>query len=125
MLETDGIEAVIGDPDRVGTIAPALDHVGLVCVLLGSAEGDSESLVALHGPRREMLLSRTLDSTVRGLVYECAGSVDRAVLERGAETVRSVCGSSHIPYALLDADPGQHEEWLAAALRAHEQLLAG
>lgn len=123
-LEADGIEPVVGDPDRVGTIAPALEHVGVVCVLLGSATGSPEALAALHGPRLEMLLSRTLDSTVRGLVYECAGSVDRGVLARGAETVRAVCEASCIPYALLDADPNAHEQWVEEALSAIDRLLS-
>ena len=123
-LEADGIEAVVGDPDRVATIAAALEHVGVVCVLLASATGSPGSLAALHGPRLEMLLSRTLDSTVRGFVYECRGSVDPAVLERGAGVVRSVCEDSRIPYALLDADPGRNDEWLEAAVEAIEQLLS-
>ncbi len=123
-LEADGIEAVIGDPDRVGTIAPALEHVGVVCVLLASATGRPEALDALHGPRLEMLLSRTLDSTVRGLVYECAGSVEESVLERGVEVVRSICEGSRIPYRLLDADPEAYGGWLEAAVRAIEQLLS-
>ena len=122
-LEADGIEAVVGDPDRVGTIAPALEHVGVVCVLLGSAAGSPEALAALHGPRLEMLLSRTLDSTVRGFVYESRGSVDPAVLDHGTGIVRSVCGASRIPYSLLDADPGEHDEWLEQALQAIEELL--
>ncbi len=123
-LEADGIEAVVGDPDRVGTIAAALEHVVVVCVLLASATGSPESLAALHGPRLEMLLSRTLDSTAHGLVYECCGSVDRAALERGAGIVRRVCEGSRIPYALLDADPKGYEAWLEAAVQAIEQLMS-
>ena len=47
-----------------------------------------------------------LDTTVRGIVYEAAGSVDRALLAAGAELVRERCEDSRIPFALLDADPG-------------------
>ncbi len=122
-LAADGVEPVVGDPDRVVTIAPALEHVGVLCVLLASAIGPDAALTALHGPRLEMLLARTLDSTVRGVVYECRGSVDPRVLQRGAETVRTVCEQSRIPYALLDADPDRYQEWLLAAVLAVDRIL--
>ena len=42
-----------------------------------------------------------IDTTVRAIVYESAGSVDPAVLAGGAERVRAACEDSLIPYALL------------------------
>ena len=81
-IEAAGVEAYVGDPDRIATLAPALEHVGVACLLLGSAIGDPEQLEALHGTRLEMLLTRMLDTTVRGVVYECAGSVDRQSARR-------------------------------------------
>ncbi len=122
MLAADGVEPVVGDPDRVVTIAPALERVGVLCVLLASAIGPDAALAALHGPRLEMLLGRTVDSTVRGVVYECRGSVDPRLLQRGAETVRAICEQSRIPYALLDADPDRHKEWLVAAVHAVDRI---
>jgi len=122
-IEAAGAEAVVADPDRVATLAGAFDHVSVTCVLLGSAVGPPDRLAALHGPRLEMLLARMLDTTVRGIVYEAAGSVDRAVLQAGAAVVRSACERSLIPFSLLTATPAQSEQWLAAAMRGVEGIL--
>jgi hypothetical protein len=32
--------------------------------------------------------------------------------------VQTVCGSSRIPYALLDSEPTNHAAWLGAAIEA-------
>jgi hypothetical protein len=117
-LAVAGVEPFVGDPDRVGTLVPALQHVGVVCVLLGSATGEPEQLEALHGPRLEMLLTKLIDTTVRGVVYEATGTVPGPVLGRGAELVRLACERSRIPFALLDADSTDHEGWLSGAVAA-------
>jgi nucleoside-diphosphate-sugar epimerase len=122
-IEAAGAEAYVGDPDRVATLTPALEHVSAAVILLGSATGPPASLAALHGTRLEMLLMRMLDTTVRGIVYEAAGSVDPAVLHGGAARVRAACEDSLIPYQLLDADPRDHEQWLDAALGAAGRVL--
>jgi uncharacterized protein YbjT (DUF2867 family) len=118
-----GAEPFVGDPDRVGTLFAALDGVTILCVLLGSASGSLEALAALHGTRLEMLLHKAIDTTVRGIVYESRGSVDRALLDAGAEAVATACRYSQIPYALLDADPADDAAWLAAGVDAIEGLL--
>jgi prephenate dehydrogenase len=123
-IEAAGAEAVIADPDRIATIAAALDHVSVVCILLGAAGGAPDHVAALHGTRLEMLLTRMLDTTVRGVVYEAVGNVDPGVLQRGAEAVRAACELSRIPYVLLDADPSRRDEWLAEALGAVDAILA-
>jgi hypothetical protein len=117
-IEGRGAEAVVGDPHRVATLAPAFEQVTVACLLLGSATGSPEELAALHGPRLEMLLLRMLDTTIRGIVYEAAGVVDPLVLRGGAQRVREFCEDSHIPYALLTSDPACHSSWLAEARRA-------
>ena len=122
-IEAAGAQAFVGDPDRVATLAPAFEHAGVACVLLGSATGTRVQLEALHGTRLDMLLERMLDTTVRGVVYEAAGSVERALLAAGAERVRHACERSLIPYVLLSADPADHDGWLAAACWAVEQVL--
>jgi hypothetical protein len=122
-IAASGAEALVADPDRVATLSGALEHVSIACVLLGSAVGSFEQLAALHGSRLAMLLQRTLDTTVRGIVYEAAGAVDPGVLRAGAEIVRAVCEESRIPYALLAADPADHGAWLAATTAAVDQLL--
>jgi hypothetical protein len=118
-----GAEAWVADPDRIATIVPALEHVAIVCVLLGSARGAREALAALHGPRLEMLLRRLLDTTMHGILYEVAGSVPSEFLGCGAEFVRRECERFRIPFSLLDADPEDHAAWRAAALAAVEQLV--
>jgi uncharacterized protein YbjT (DUF2867 family) len=124
-IEAAGVEAFVGDPDRVGTLSPALEHVGVACVLLGSAAGDQEQLSALHGTRLDMLLERMLDTTVRGIVYECAGTAPAGVLREGAARVRYACERNLIPYALLTADPADRERWTDAAVTAVGDALLG
>jgi hypothetical protein len=124
-IEAAGAQAVVADPDRVVTVAPALEHVAVICVLLGSAAGEAAQLEALHATRLDMLLTRVLDSTVRGVVYEAAGTVDPAVLARGAARVRAFCEDSRIPYALLDAEPAGYDRWLGEAVDAVERVLGG
>jgi nucleoside-diphosphate-sugar epimerase len=122
-IEAAGAEAYVGDPDRVATLGPALAHVGVACLLLGSASGSDEQLTALHGTRLDMLLERMLDTTVRGIVYEAAGTVDAGLLAAGAQRVRHACERSLIPYVLLEADPAEHSAWVTAAATAVEHAL--
>jgi threonine dehydrogenase-like Zn-dependent dehydrogenase len=122
-IRAAGVEPFVGDPDRVATLARALEHVGVACLLLGSATGTAEQLAALHGTRLEMLLERMLDTTVRGVVYECSGSVTDAVLAGGAERVRHACQRSLIPFVLLDGDRSDHGRWSLEAADAVQTAL--
>jgi hypothetical protein len=122
-IEATGAECYVGDPDRIGTLTYALDNATILCWLLGSATGDPERVAALHGTRLQMLLERTIDTTVRGVVYEAAGTVDPAALAGGAERVRAACQYSQIPFRVVDADPSFHDEWLADMLDAVEGIL--
>ena len=115
----------MGDPDVVGTLVRSLEHVTVACVLLGSAVGTPAQVAALHGTRLEMLLERMLDTTVRGVVYEAAGSVEPALLGGGAARVRERCEESRIPYALLTAQPADHRAWTLAAMDAVHRTLDG
>lgn len=125
-IEAAGAEPYVGDPDRVGTLFPALAHVGVACVLLGSAVGTDEQLAALHSTRLDMLLEKMLDTTVRAVVYEAAGTVDPRLLAVGSGRVRYWCERSLIPYVLLEHDPTDHVGWPAAAVAAVEGgLMAG
>jgi nucleoside-diphosphate-sugar epimerase len=124
-IEAAGAESFVGDPNRVGTLAPALAHVGVACILLGSATGTAEELTALHSTRLDMLLERMLDTTVRGVVYQAAGSVDPELLRAGADRVRYACERSLIPYELLGADPAAGEAWIAEAVTAVDRALVG
>jgi 3-hydroxyisobutyrate dehydrogenase-like beta-hydroxyacid dehydrogenase len=122
-IEAAGAEGWVGDPDRVGTLAPALAGVGIVCVLLGSARGEPESLRSLHGSRLEMLLTRVLDTPVRGFAYEASGTVSAELLAGGARIVDAFCSRSRIPFALLDGARSDYDAWVASAAGAVEGLL--
>ena len=122
-LEAAGVEPVIGDPDRVATIAPSFEHVSVACVLLGSAAGSPDAVAALHGSRLDMLLLRMLDTTIRGVVYEVTGSLDPDLLAAAGERVTAACEGSRIPYALLAADPQDPKSWSRAAVDAVESVL--
>ena len=65
-----GAGCFAGDPDVVGTLRYALEGVTILLWLLGTASGPADKLAALHGSRLRMMLSRTTDTTVRGVVYE-------------------------------------------------------
>src|SRR4051794_40711937 len=114
-LEAAGCECWIGDPDRVGTLRYALDNVTLVLWLLGTASGDPDAVAVLHGSRLRMMLEKTTDTTVRGVLYEAAGSVGDDVLAAGIAEVEHARSTNEIPFALLRADPGDRVAWVRAA----------
>lgn len=123
-IEAAGAEPYVGDPDRIGTLTYALDGVTVLCWLMASATGGPERLAALHGPRLRMLLERTIDTTVRGVVYEARGSAGPELLASGRETVARACSYSEIPHAFLDADPGDPDRWVDSARARIAELLA-
>lgn len=123
-IAATGAEVWIGDPNRIASLSYALDGVTVLCWLMGSASGSEDQLAALHGSRLTMLLERTIDTTVRGLLYEAAGSVDPALLAGGAELVATACAYSEIPFGLLREDPADEAAWLAGALAGVDELLA-
>ena len=118
-LETAGVEGVVADPDRLGTLVPALAGVTVVCWLMGSA-ADSP---AVHGPRLRSLMEHLVDTPVRGLVYEAAGPADAALLTEGASIVREASHTWHMPVEIVSTDPAAHEDWLEAMAAAVERLL--
>jgi uncharacterized protein YbjT (DUF2867 family) len=120
-IEAAGAEGVVADPDRLGTLMRALPGVAAVCWLLASAQGGEE----LHGHRLRTFVERLVDTPVRGLVYEGAGSVDPALLERGAAIVREGSQTWQIPVEVVDVNPACAQEWMAAMRSAVAALLAG
>jgi len=119
-LETAGIEGVVADPDRLATLVPVLGGVTVVCWLMGSAADSPE----VHGDRLRTLMEHLVDTPVRGFVYEAAGSVDAAVLERGAQIVREASEIWRIPVEVVSADPAAHEAWLEAMKGAVERTMS-
>ena len=73
-----GAEPYVGDPDRIGTLMEAIYGVTVVVWLLGSAVGERAD--ELHAGRLRMLCEKLVDTHVRGLVYEGAGTLADEVL---------------------------------------------
>ncbi|MGC1167136.1 MAG: hypothetical protein WA862_13620 [Solirubrobacterales bacterium] len=110
-IEAAGIEPALADPDRVGTVLELVGDVAVVFHLLGSADGDSEAVAAIHGPRLERLLEKVVDTPVRGLVYEAVGSADGAVLAGGAEIVVTASRTWRIPAEVVVTESNDSAEW--------------
>jgi hypothetical protein len=118
-----GAEPWRGDPDRVGTLRYALDNVTVLLWLLGTATGDPEKVAALHGSRLEMMLERTVDTTVRGVVYEAAGPLAPEHFASGLREMRRANERNEVPFALVQADPADAGAWRVAARAAVDSLL--
>jgi NAD(P)-dependent dehydrogenase (short-subunit alcohol dehydrogenase family) len=122
-IEAAGAECWVGDPDVVGTLRYALENVTILVWALGTAAGTPEQIAALHGPRLEMMLSKTIDTTVRGVVYEAAGTVPADALASGAAVLRRACERNEIPFAVVDREPALPDAWVASARQAIGRLL--
>jgi uncharacterized protein YbjT (DUF2867 family) len=96
-IEAAGIESALADPDRPATLLELVGDVTVVYWLLGSAVGTAEEVEAIHGSRLERFLERLVETPVRRFVYEASGSVERTMLDRGAEAVRAASARWHIP----------------------------
>jgi len=110
-VEAAGGEFYLGDPDRIGTLRYGLDNVTVLLWLLGPVAGGD-----LHGSRLTMMMERTIDTTVRGVVYEGT--------DAGAAEVRRMAGYNEIPYAILDTPRDDEDAWVAAVLAAIDGVLA-
>jgi uncharacterized protein YbjT (DUF2867 family) len=108
-IEAAGAEAVVADPDRLGTLTTQLAGVTLVAWLLATAGAPD-----LHGPRLATFLERLVDTPVRGFVYEDGG---------GAAAVRAAAERWRIPAEVVEWDPAEHAGWLAAMREAVGRLL--
>ena len=118
-IEQSGAEPVVADPDRLGTLMPALAGVSAICWLMGSA-GDAP---ALNRERLETLTERLVDTHVRGLVYEAAGSAHPDVLGQGEEIVRRAAAIWRMPVEVVSRDPADHAAWLASMRAAVGRIL--
>ena len=120
-----GAEPYVGDPDRIATLMDALAGVTILCWLMGTATGDAERVAALHDGRLRMLWEKLVDTPVRGVVLEGAGTVPEAALARGRAVARAAHETWMIPLEVLDVAPADHERWRAAAGAAVTRLLGG
>jgi hypothetical protein len=122
-IEAVGAEPWPGDPDRIGSLRYALDNVTVVLWLLGTATGPPGDVAALHGSRLEMMLERSVDTTVRGVVYEAAGTLPAEVYASGGRQMIRANERNEVPFRLLAVDPADAESWQAAAREAVFSLL--
>ena len=115
VLEEAGIEPMLADPDRPGSILDQVGDVTVVCWLLGSARGEEDLLRAIHGARLERLLGKLVDSPVRGFLYEASGDGEPDRLAAGAAIVQAAAARWRIPVEVLEHDPDEWRGWTAAA----------
>ncbi len=122
-IEATGAECWIGTPDRLATLRAALDSVTIACWLLGTATGEPDGVRALHTARLEFFLTQTIDTTVRGFLYEAAGTVSQDLLAAGERIARAMGARNAIPVDALSADPEDAQAWLTEARAAIGGLL--
>ncbi|HXB65976.1 MAG TPA: hypothetical protein VNV42_13995 [Solirubrobacteraceae bacterium] len=122
-IEAVGAECLIGDPNRLGTLRGALEGVTIACWLLGTASGPDEQLRELHGARLRAFLESAIDTTVRGVLYEAAGTVAEATLAAGERIAAEVAGANAMPLAILRSDPRELPGWLERARATVDSLL--
>jgi nucleoside-diphosphate-sugar epimerase len=123
-IEAAGVEGVVADPDRLGTLLPHLEGASVLCWLMGTAAGEPAKVAELHGVRLEALLETLVDTHVRGVVYEAAGTVAPTALAAGTELVRRLADLYRMPVELLTESPGDSERWLEAGVRGVDAVLA-
>ncbi|MGI8596676.1 MAG: hypothetical protein ACR2LY_05250 [Thermoleophilaceae bacterium] len=123
-IEAVGAQAVVADPDRLGTLTRHVEGVSVLCWLMGTAVGEPDAIDALHGPRLESMLEALVDTPVRGVVYEAAGTVAAERLEEGAAAVRRAAALYRMPVEVVSADPGRSEDWVKAMVGAVDSVLA-
>jgi uncharacterized protein YbjT (DUF2867 family) len=104
-----GAQPYVGDPDRIVTLMASLEAVTVAVWLLGTSDARE-----LHDGRLRMFCEKTVDTPVRGILYEASPvhPGGRAVVEMAADVWR-------IPIEIAEAGAATAE--LAAAV---ERLIA-
>jgi hypothetical protein len=120
-LEAAGIEPAVGDPYRLATLLPHIANTSAMVWLMASAVGDD--VEALHRTRLQTTLERLVDSPVRGMVYEAAGTLPAALLREGSAEVRKAALTWRMPNVIVEQEPGDHDAWVAAMIAAVEAVL--
>jgi len=121
-LDSAGIEPAVGDPYRLQTLMPHVANTSAIVWLMGSAVGDD--VEALHQTRLQTVLERLVDTPVRGMVYEGAGTLPPRLLREGAAAVRKASAIWQMPFAIVEQHPRDHDAWLAAMLAGVESVLS-
>jgi uncharacterized protein YbjT (DUF2867 family) len=124
-IEAAGIDPVAADPDRVATVLDHIEGVTAIGWLLGSARGGPGKIAALHGARLERLCVELVDSPVRGVVYEAAGSVDPGRLREGERILRDAFERWRLRFEPVRQGPGEWRAWVDDTTDAFNRLVAG
>lgn len=106
-IDAAGLEGVVADPDRVGSV---LEHVGDVAVVvwaLSAATGSSARDV--NGPRLERMLERLVDTPVRGFVLDAPPAQPES-----KELVAAAAATWRIPAKVVELERAQPRDWVAA-----------
>ena len=117
-IDDAGLEGVVADPNRVGTV---LEHVGDVAVVawaLGAAAGSSARDV--NGPRLERMLERLVDTPVRGFVLDAPPAQPES-----KELVAVAAETWHIPVRVVELQRAESRDWVAAMRDAVTALIRG
>lgn len=122
-IARSGAEAVIADPDVVGTLMESLAGVTVACWMLGTASGEPERVRELHGGRLRMFVEKLADSPVRGLVYEAAGPLGADPYASGRAIVERAGATWALPVSVLDADPSDPSTWVSQARERIDALV--
>ena len=98
-IRAAGAEPVVADPDRVGTLMGRSPASPSSACSSARPPGEPEQVAALHDGRLRMLWETLVDTPVRGIVYEAAGTVPADVLAhgRGVAERRATPGTSRWP----------------------------
>ena len=115
---------MIADPYRLATVTPLLEGVSVVVWPLAQATGTADEIDAVHTTRLETLLTKLVDSGVRGLVYEATGTVRGDLLRKGAAEVRRAGEWFRMPVEVVEHDPADHDGWTHAMKDAVARILA-
>ena len=77
----------------------------VACWFLARATGPEEELRALHGSLLESFLGETVDTSVRGFVYDASGGLLPNELRcAGARATRRIASLNAIPHEVIEAD---------------------
>src|SRR3954452_7500322 len=117
-IRAAGAEPYLGDPDRIATLMDALTATTVVAWLMGTADNHE-----LHAGRLRMLTEKIVDTPVRGLLYEAAGTAEPAWLEEGEMIARTARATWNIPLQVLRTDPADCDGWVRDAAEAVRLLL--
>ena len=120
-IRAAGAEPYLGDPDRIASLMDGLVATTIVVYLMGSAAGDNVG--DLHDGRLRMLCEKVVDTPVRGLVYEAAGTAGDEILGGGRAIVEDAHTRWNIPIEIVTTPPDACPDWTADMTSAVARLL--